>query len=83
MGHENGPMAHVPFICMQKSRFDGPFEILIGHLEKTMGPGNLNIHLSRFELLMYGAQTKMKLQNNIHSEECIYFMSFMEGHMVE
>ena len=49
MGHENGPMAHVTFICMQKSRFwwafknfDGPFgkkwwaqETLISNLQQN------------------------------------------------
>ena len=47
MGHENGPMAYVPFIRMQNSRFwwaiwkfDGPFG------KKMMGPRNLNIHLT-------------------------------------
>ena len=26
--------------------FDGPFEILMGHLEKKLGTRNLNIHLT-------------------------------------
>ena len=51
MGHENGPMAHVhgpmshSFACKNQD-FDGLFEILMGHLEKMMNPGNLTINLT-------------------------------------
>ena len=38
------PMSH-SFSCKNQD-FDGPFEILTGHLEKNMGPRSLNIHLT-------------------------------------
>ena len=38
------PMSH-SFACKNQD-FDEPFEILMGHLEKKMGPRNLNIHLT-------------------------------------
>ena len=39
------PMSH-SFACKNQD-FDGPFEILMGHLEKKkMDPRNLNIHLT-------------------------------------
>ena len=36
MSHENGPMAH-SFACKNQD-FDGPFDILMGHLKKKDGP---------------------------------------------
>ena len=47
MGHEKGPMAHVPFISIacKNQDFGGQFEILMGHLvKKKMGPRNIKIH---------------------------------------
>ena len=41
------PMSHF-FVCKNQD-FDGPFEILMGHLEKKMGPRNINIHLTAFK----------------------------------
>ena len=40
------PMSH-SFACKNQDQdFDGPFEILMGHSEKMMGPRNLNIYLT-------------------------------------
>ena len=40
MKMDQWPMPHT-FTCKNQD-FDGPFEILMGHLEEMMGPRNLN-----------------------------------------